>query len=117
MIDSSTSETFLVVAQIHLVLGKIYAQHGRREDAVREGKLAVEKMSISNDAVDGPDILYEMADIYMMVGDHDAVIDIFERLLSVPSNFTMRFIDLDPLYEELHDHPRYKELHRKYPKY
>jgi tetratricopeptide (TPR) repeat protein len=104
-----------IAAHTHIVLGKLYATLGRRDDAIREGTRAVQVLPTSIDAVDGPDILYELADIYMMVGDHEAAIDQIESLLSAPCSYTMRFIGLDPLYEPLRDHPRYRALLEKYP--
>jgi tetratricopeptide (TPR) repeat protein len=115
LLESRPAVNHLVAAQVNLVLGKVYAHFGRNEDAVRCGRKAAGIMPISEDAVDGPDILYELADIYTTTGDYDAAIDIFETILSTPSNFSMKMIDLDPLNEPLRDHPRYRALKEKYP--
>ena len=112
--SDSTDEVF-ILGHTHIVLGKLYAYLGRSNDALREGNRVAQILPISIDAIDGPDILYELADICMMVGDHEAAIDQLEILLSYPCSYTMRFIDLDPLYEPLRDHPRYKKLIEKYP--
>ena len=114
-LSADTTGNLLFTARAHIVLGKLYARLGHKDDALREGHRAVQILPISDDAIDGPDILFELADIYMIIGDHEAAIDILETILSVPCNYTMRMIDLDPLYEPVRDHPRYRKLTGKYP--
>ena len=114
-LESNPTDELIILGYMHIVLGKLYAYLGRSNDALREGNRVAQILPISIDAIDGPDILYELADICMMVGDHEAAIDQIEILLSYPCSYTMRFIGLDPLYEPLHNHPRYKKLIEKYP--
>jgi serine/threonine-protein kinase len=101
--------------RVYIVLGKLYAKYGRREDAIREAHRAEEAIPISEDAVDGPDILCEVIDILVMTGEYEAAFDRLDHLMSVPCNYTMRLFELDPLYEPLRDMPRYRELLEKYP--
>jgi hypothetical protein len=65
--------------------------------------------------MDGPLVLSGAADIDVITGEYDAAFDKLEILLSIPSEVSMRLIDLDPLYAPLRDHPRYKTLREKYP--
>ncbi len=70
---------------LHVFLGKAYAGSGQKEDAIREGLLAVECLPVSEDAFVGPDLVAVLAEIYSLVGEHDLAIDQLEYLLSIPS--------------------------------
>ena len=61
--------------RIHSSLGIVYAALGRNEEAIREGKLGVELFPVSKDALIGPYRVEDLALIYVLVGEHDAVMD------------------------------------------
>jgi len=96
-------------------LGIVFAGLGRKEEAIREGKLGVELFPVSKDASIGPYRVEDLAFIYTLVGEYDAALDQIEYLLSIPSK-TMSFpmLRLDPRWDPLRDHPRYKELIRRH---
>jgi serine/threonine protein kinase/tetratricopeptide (TPR) repeat protein len=100
--------------RLHRHLGVAYAGLGRKDEAIREGKRAVELYPISLDALDGPYLIENLASIYMMVGEHDAALDQIEQLLSIPSAFSVGFLQLDPFWDPLRKHPRYQEILEKY---
>jgi tetratricopeptide (TPR) repeat protein len=56
-------------------LGIAYAGLGRKEEAIREGELAVELLPMSKEAWRGAHRLEDLARIYTMVGEYDAAID------------------------------------------
>jgi serine/threonine-protein kinase len=99
---------------IHSVLGIAYAGLGRKEEAVREGKRAVELSPVSKDEFDGPQVVQELAVIYTMVGEYDAALDEIEYLLSIPSWISYHDLRLDPRWDALRDHPRFQELLERY---
>jgi len=99
--------------RIHYSLGIVYAGLGRKDDAIREGKLGAELCPVSRDAVSGPDNLETLALIYVMVGDYDAALDQIELLLSVPCTFSVPYLRLDPRYDPLRKLPRYQKLLEK----
>src|SRR4029453_9202070 len=68
-------------AERHASLGVLYAVMGRRNDAIREGKRAVELRPESKDAVDGSLMNGYLALIYARVGENDLAIPLIERLL------------------------------------
>jgi serine/threonine-protein kinase len=45
-----------------------------------------------------------------MVGEFDAAIDQLELLLSIPSTLSVPLLRLDPAWDPLRDHPRFKKL-------
>src|SRR5438034_8141810 len=68
----------------HANLGWLYAFMGRKEDAIREGRRAVELKPESKDAVDGVIVNCYLALIYARVGEKDLAFPLLERLLKTP---------------------------------
>ncbi|MEJ2719982.1 MAG: protein kinase [bacterium] len=97
-------------ARIHSALGITYAGLGRKEDAIREGKLAMELLPVSKDAFIGPRRVEDLALIYTMVGEYEAALDTIEYMLSIPGYFSLGLLRLDPRWDPLRDHPRYRKL-------
>jgi tetratricopeptide (TPR) repeat protein len=97
-------------ARLHSALGIAYAGLGRKEDAIREGKLAVELLPISKEAYRGAYRAIDLAQVYAMVGEADAAIDQIELLLSIPSPLSVPLLRLDPIWEPLRGHPCFQRL-------
>ncbi|MHC4807904.1 MAG: tetratricopeptide repeat protein, partial [Planctomycetota bacterium] len=97
-------------ARFHSSLGIASAGLGRKEDAIREGKLAVELLPVSKEAMCGPFRVDDLTRIYVMVGQFDAAIDQLEFLLSIPSELSIPLLRLDPAWDPLRDHRRFKRL-------
>ena len=95
--------------QYHISLGLAYAHLSMKEEAVREGKIAVEILPVSN-IPDGSKLLWKLGCIYVLVGEYDLAIDQFELLLSIPSRYTKWALKLNPLLVILHEHPRFQNL-------
>jgi len=91
-------------------LGITYAGLGRREDAIREGQLAVELLPPSKEALVGSYRVEELARIYTMVGEYDAAADELEVLLAIPSLIGAPMLRIDPIWDPLRDHPRFRRL-------
>lgn len=98
----------------HALLGQVYASLGRKQDAVREGKRAVELLPESADALDGPPMTACLAQIYATVGDRDAALPLIEDLLQVPAGLTTQTLRLDPIWELLRADSRFQALLEKY---
>jgi tetratricopeptide (TPR) repeat protein len=97
-------------ARIHSSLGIVYAALGRQEEAIQEGKMAVELYPVSKDAFIGVDRVKDLATIYTMVGDYEAALDQIEYLISIPGYFSVPLLRLDPIWDPLRHHPRYQRL-------
>jgi len=91
-------------------LAVAYAGLGRKAEAVREAKKASELLPVSRDAVWGPLSRLTLARVYAMVGEHDAAIAEVEYLLSIPTYFSVWELRLDPVWDPLRDHARFKKL-------
>lgn len=71
-------------AERHANLGLTRALMGRKEDAIREGRRAVELKPESIDAVDGVLMSCYLALIYARCGEKDLALPLLERLLKTP---------------------------------
>jgi serine/threonine-protein kinase len=92
-------------------LGIVYAGLGLREEAIREGQKAVEMNPPTQDHLTAP--LFEvanLAEIYVMVGEHEAALDQLEYLLSIPCPISPPLLRADPLWDPLRDNPRFQAL-------
>jgi TolB-like protein/Flp pilus assembly protein TadD len=98
----------------HAQLGAVLAGLGQKEDAINEGKKAVELLPESEDAVDGPKATAALAEIYSWVGEHDEAFRLLDHLLTVPNGLTVPMVKLDPVWDPLRKDPRFQALIDKY---
>ncbi len=94
----------------HSRLGIAYAGLGFKEDAIREGKKAVELVHKSKDSQSYFSAAKDLAYIFIKVGDFDAAIDQIEYMLSFPGGLSIPLLQLDPAWDPLRNHPRFKKL-------
>ncbi len=97
-------------ARLHASLGIAYAGLGRKADAVREGKRALELMPVAKEAYRGALRAEEMARIYAMVGEREAAVEQLEYLMSIPLDLAAPGLRLDPTWDSLRGHPRFQKL-------
>jgi serine/threonine-protein kinase len=98
----------------HSHLGVAYAYLGRKDEAIREGKRAVELLPMSKDAVYGIPFAINLAYIFTAAGDHRAAVDQLEYLLSVPSWISAGDLERDAIWGPLKDDPGFERLIHKY---
>jgi serine/threonine-protein kinase len=97
-------------ARLHSALGIAYAGLGLKEDALREGKRALELDPLDKDACVGPMRIGDLAQICTMVGERDAAIEQLEHLLSVPGYHSAQLLRIDPTWDPLREHRRFQKL-------
>jgi TolB-like protein/Tfp pilus assembly protein PilF len=98
----------------HAQLGAVLAGLDKKEDAVNEGRKAVELLPESQDAFDGPRATAALAEIYACVGEHDEALRLLDHLLTVPSGLTVPTLKVDPVWDPLRKDPRFQALIDKY---
>jgi TolB-like protein/Flp pilus assembly protein TadD len=101
-------------ASRHAMLGGILAYLGRNEEAIKEGKRAVELAPESKDAFDGPPLTVALAQIYAWTGEKDKALQLLEHLLSTPAGISVALLKLDPVWDPLRKEPRFQALIDKY---
>jgi hypothetical protein len=92
----------------------IYAGVGRKEEATREAKAAVDLLPVSKDAFDGPIYLTAQARVHLMCGDADTALTLLERSASIPCGVTIYELRLDPTWDALRGDPRFQQLLAKH---
>jgi serine/threonine protein kinase/tetratricopeptide (TPR) repeat protein len=100
----------------HSSLGIAYAALGQAEDAIREGKRAVELLPISKDAVYGIPYVMDLALIYTVLGENEKALAGIEELLSSPGMLSVPLLKVDPRWNRLRDNPRFQAILEKYSK-
>jgi serine/threonine-protein kinase len=98
----------------HAELGAVLAGLGQKEDAINEGKKAVELLPESADAFAGPYSTAALAQIYAWVGEPDEAFPLLDHLLTVPNGLTVPMLKLDPVWDPLRKDPRFQALIDKY---
>ena len=98
----------------HALLGLIYAGLGRCDEAIAEGKRAVELLPEAKDAFDGPILVITRARISLMCGDADTALALLDRSLQTPSGVTIQELRLDPVWDSLRPDPRFQQMLAKF---
>jgi len=101
----------------HANLGWFYAFMGRKDDAIREGRRALELKPESKDAVDGVIVNCYLALIYARVGEKDLAFPLLARLLKTPGavdsvDYSITINDLKHRWEwdPIRSDPRFQKL-------
>jgi TolB-like protein/Tfp pilus assembly protein PilF len=98
----------------HALLGQILAGLGEKEEAIAEGKRAVNLLPESEDALEGPKATLELAKIYTWTGETDQALLLLDHSLSNPSGVTISSLKIDPIWDPLRSNPRFQALIDKY---
>jgi TolB-like protein/Flp pilus assembly protein TadD len=98
----------------HAQHGLILAALGQKQEAIAEGKRAVELLPESQDAMDGPRCTASLAQIYALTGEADEAFRLIDHLLGTPNGLTIPMLKLDPAWDPLRSDPRFQALINKY---
>ncbi len=99
---------------MHSALGLVYARLGDKEKAIAEGKKGVELLPVTKDAWRGYFKELDLAKIYTIVGEAELAIQKLDYLLSIPGELSVPYIKIDPVWIDLLELPRMKEVISKY---
>jgi TolB-like protein/tRNA A-37 threonylcarbamoyl transferase component Bud32/Flp pilus assembly protein TadD len=92
-------------------LGVVDAALGNKEDAIREGRRAVELMPVSKNAIDGAMLIHYLAAIYAWAGDKDRAIEQLSETAKLPgSSLSYGRLRLNPLWDPLRSDPRFEAI-------
>ena len=98
----------------HIQLGFILTGLDRKQEAIAEGRRAVELTPESKDAFDGPQVTASLAQIYAWVGEKDQALQLLDHSLQTPNGITVPMLKLDPMWDPLRTDPRFQALIGKY---
>jgi tetratricopeptide (TPR) repeat protein len=92
------------------VLGLIDAGLGRKEEALREGRRALELLPVEKDALVGQYLIRYFAVIAAWVGEKDLACEQLAIAVRPPSNVTYGELKLLPLWDPLRGDPRFEKI-------
>jgi TolB-like protein/Flp pilus assembly protein TadD len=97
-------------AQALCTLGMIDAALGRKGDAIREGRRAVELLPVTKDAMAGAQLLTNLAITYAWSSENDLAIKQLEELVRIPSPISYGQLRLHPFWDPLRGDPRFEKI-------
>jgi serine/threonine-protein kinase len=92
------------------VLGLIDAGLGRKEEALREGRRAVELLPLEKDAFGGTGMIKYLAMIAGWVGDKDLACEQLASVIHRPSDLSYGQLKLLPFWDPLRGDPRFEKI-------
>jgi serine/threonine-protein kinase len=100
--------------RLYASLSTTFSLIGLKEEAIWAAQRAVELLPVSEDAVDGPGFVRNLATIYARFGEVEAAVEQFDRYLSMPSLESIKSIVLDRQIDPIRNDPRFQALVEKY---
>ncbi len=99
-------------SRYHASLGLAYAYLGRKEEAVREGRRAVELYPMSRNAFEAPRGYWNLAAICTVAGEYEEAVRQLEYLMSIPCGnvYSPALLRIDPQWDPLRAHPGFQAL-------
>jgi TolB-like protein/Flp pilus assembly protein TadD len=95
-------------------LARCLAFLGEKDAAIAEAKRATELLPESVDAFEGPQITAQLGQVYAVTGENAKAIEIFDGLLSRPSDLTVPFLKIDPALDGLRKDPAFQQMLAKH---
>jgi serine/threonine protein kinase/tetratricopeptide (TPR) repeat protein len=92
-------------------LGVVDAVLGNKEDAIREGKRAIELTPVDKNAIEGATFVRYLAVIYAWSGEKDRAIEQLALTTTSPgSHISYGYLRLHPLWDPLRSDPRFQAI-------
>jgi serine/threonine-protein kinase len=91
-------------------LGVIDALLGRKEEAIQEGRRAVELLPVTKDSINGALAIQYLAVIYAWTGEKNLALDQLEIASRLPGLLSYGHLKLHPLWNPLRGDPRFEKI-------
>lgn len=99
-----------IYAQPLSLLGMIDAGLGRKEDAIMEGRRAVELLPVSKDAMSGASLVEHLALIYAWTGEKEQACQQLNVVASIPYDLNYGKLRLHPFWDPLRGEPCFEKI-------
>jgi TolB-like protein/DNA-binding winged helix-turn-helix (wHTH) protein/Tfp pilus assembly protein PilF len=93
-----------------VVLGLIDAALGRKEEALREGRRAIELLPVEKDSINGPLMVGYLAMIAAWIGDNDLACEKLGAAMRYPGPLSYGELKLLPFWDPLRGDPRFEQI-------
>jgi TolB-like protein/class 3 adenylate cyclase/Tfp pilus assembly protein PilF len=97
-------------AEALCVLGMADAALGNKEDAIREGRRAVELVPVGKNAIEGALLIRYLAVIYAWTGEKDRALERLDEAAKLPSFLSYGELLLHPRWDPLRGDPRFDKI-------
>jgi TolB-like protein/Tfp pilus assembly protein PilF len=97
-------------AEALCVLGMADAALGHKDEAIREGRRAVELLPVSKDAIRGPLLIQYLAVIYAWTGEKDFALEQLSVAARIPGRLSYGHLRLHPYWDPLRSDPRFEKI-------
>jgi tetratricopeptide (TPR) repeat protein len=97
-------ETYFAVAAV------FDAGLGRKEEAIREARHAVDLVPIAKDSYWGPELVANLALVYAWTGERDRALEQLEIVATIPVGPTYGDLLLNPCWDSLRGDPRFDKI-------
>ncbi|MDQ3119095.1 MAG: hypothetical protein M3Q89_05935, partial [Verrucomicrobiota bacterium] len=92
------------------VLGLIDAALGRKEEALREGRRALELLPVSRDSINGANVIGFFAIICAWTGERDLALQQLVLATQTPGRLSYGMLKLHPFWDPLRGDPRFEQI-------
>ena len=110
--DVLTSAASSPVANMRTALGLAYAGLGRKQEAIREARRAMELVPLSTNTQAATAAMAGAAEVFVQAGETDAALELLELLLGMAAghDVSVSLLRGNPAYHPLRGHPRFEKL-------
>jgi hypothetical protein len=91
-------------------MGLIDAGLGRKEEALREARRAVELLPVAKDSINGAHAIEFLAIIAGWVGEKDLAVEQLAAAKKLPGNISYGRLRLHPFWDPLRGDPRFEKI-------
>jgi tetratricopeptide (TPR) repeat protein len=97
-------------AEALCALGVTDAALGNKEEAIRQGRRAVELIPVSKSAIEGPLMMQYLAVIYAWTGEKDLALEQLATAARIPGYLSYGQLRLHPFWDSLRGDPRFDKI-------
>jgi len=97
---------------MHISFGVALAGLGRKEEAARAARRAMQLVPLSQNGLVAPVYMGGAAEVFASAGAVDAALELLELLLAMPAGreVSVPLLRVDPAYDPLRSDPRFEHL-------
>jgi TolB-like protein/Flp pilus assembly protein TadD len=94
------------------MLGLIDAALGKKEEALREGRRAIELQPVASDAINGGDMIDYFAMIAAWVGEKELACQYLEKARALPGSWLLSYgeLKLNPVWDPIRGDPQFEKI-------